>query len=52
MSALAGKRGKLLAMPMADQSELSEFLKSGNNRYLSWVHDIAANNFSAVSTVI
>ncbi|XP_064600211.1 LOW QUALITY PROTEIN: nuclear pore complex protein Nup133-like [Liolophura sinensis] len=47
-----GKRGKLLAMPVRDQSELSEFLKSGNNRYLSWVHDIAANNFSAAHTTL
>src|SRR6218665_79788 len=43
-----GKRGKLLKSDYKSNPSLGRFLKSKENKYMSWLHDIAANDYSQV----
>ncbi|KAK7104815.1 nuclear pore complex protein Nup133-like [Littorina saxatilis] len=43
-----GKRGRLLSQPFAQNPDLRRFLASDNTRYLSWLHQIGAGDFSGV----
>ena len=45
----AGKRGRLLCQPGIQSAELQAFLDCDNNKYLSWLHHVNANNHLGVS---
>jgi len=47
-----GKRGQLLAQPMTQGHELSEFLNAENTKYLSWLHEVAQGNFKGAHTTL
>ena len=44
-----GKRGKLMGSSLASHPQLSHFLEGGDNKFMSWLHDINANDFYKVS---
>ncbi|CAH1791718.1 unnamed protein product [Owenia fusiformis] len=39
-----GKKGKLLSQPLGSNEQLGQFLRSDENQYLSWLHDIHTSN--------
>ncbi|XP_076463530.1 nuclear pore complex protein Nup133-like [Babylonia areolata] len=41
-----GKRGRLLSQPFAQNPDLRRFLAADNTRYLSWLHEIGAGDFT------
>jgi len=47
-----GKRGHLLAQPVSQGEELSDFLNADNMRYLSWLHEIGRGNFIGAHTAL
>ena len=43
-----GKRGKLMTSSLASHPQLSSFLQSNDNKFMSWIHDIQAGDYFRV----